>query len=236
MALDEAILDLAAESASTSYFRTYAWSRPTLSLGYFQRVEEVHSDPRWQSVDLVRRATGGGAIWHHHELTYMIVLAADHPCARPASRLYRTAHGAIAELLRELGLPAGRRGAVEAVVDPSRTASSRPFLCFADHDPEDIVSGCFKIVGSAQRRRTGAILQHGSIVLRRSERTPELPGACDLAELPEDLVFWSERVGRRVLHALDLCPVAAEVPWSARSRAEELERSVYAMRGWTGRR
>ncbi len=50
----------------------------------------------FQSVPLVRRLTGGGAIWHHHEVTYALVVPADHPLARPSTGLYQAVHAAIA--------------------------------------------------------------------------------------------------------------------------------------------
>src|SRR6202034_1041632 len=111
MALDEALLEAVAGGAGTAFLRTYGWTTPTLSLGYFQHLALVHADPRFQSVPLVRRLTGGGAIWHHHEGTYALVVAAAHPLARPSTLLYRAVHSAIAAALCAAGIAAGRRGA-----------------------------------------------------------------------------------------------------------------------------
>ena len=81
-----------AGGAGTAYLRTYGWTIPTLSLGYFQHLAEVRADPRWSNVPLVRRLTGGGAIWHHHELTYALVVPGEHPLARPSTELYHAVH------------------------------------------------------------------------------------------------------------------------------------------------
>jgi lipoate-protein ligase A len=74
MALDEALLEWVAGRSDAVFLRTYGWLEPTLTLGYFQSLSEALAEPRWQWVPLVRRATGGGAIWHDYELTYAVAL------------------------------------------------------------------------------------------------------------------------------------------------------------------
>ena len=108
MALDEAMLEAAARG-ERACLRLYGWSEPTLSLGYFQPIAEARADPRWRGRPVVRRPTGGGAIWHHHELTYAIAVPPDSRPVRPNTALYRVVHGAIAALLTESGIPAHRR-------------------------------------------------------------------------------------------------------------------------------
>ena len=96
----------------------------------------------------------------------------------------------------------------------------------------------FKVVGSAQRRRAGAILQHGSILLRQSERTPELRGVCDLADVPQDPRFWSGPIEKGIMKALELAPAPLDPPADAllRRHALDLERTVYGDPAWTARR
>lgn len=231
MALDEAMLEAAARVGS-AYLRFYGWNAPTLSLGYFQRMAEVRADPRWRGRPIVRRPTGGGAIWHHHELTYAIAVPAGSPHVRPNTALYRAVHGAIAGLLAERGLPARRRGEAAEAPAPGN-ATERPLLCFTGLDPEDIVVRGQKMVGSAQRRREGAVLQHGSVLLARSPDVPELPGLCDVAELPGSPMDWERAIGPRLLAALGLQPVAIGLPDPLRDRAIELERSRYRNPAWT---
>jgi lipoate-protein ligase A len=237
MALDAALLDQVAESHTCSLMRTYGWTVPTLSLGYFQHLAQALADARWRTVPLVRRATGGGAIWHEHELTYALVLSAGHSLARPGTRLYGVVHAAIAEVLRERGLCVERRGKGEPAADKHADARApRPFLCFSDHDPEDIVCGEFKVVGSAQRKRAGATLQHGSILLRGANRTPEHRGVCDFRPLPSDPVSWSGPIAERIALALGLAVEPRDPPPELRSRGREIERIVYRQDSWTGRR
>lgn len=237
MALDEALLEHVADRPEAAYLRTYQWRQPTLSLGYFQHLGEVEAEPRWRSVPLVRRPTGGGAIWHRHELTYALVTPARSARAQPHSALYRAVHAMFLAGLRDHGLPAERRGQDGRRPDvPAAQPGQRPFLCFTDRDADDIVSAGFKIVGSAQRRRAGAILQHGSLLLRSCPRTPELRGACELADVPSDPLVWTRWLQEHLEASLELSPDSREWPSSVRRRAGELEQSVYRNPSWTARR
>ncbi len=229
MAADEAMLEAAAQGAS-AYLRAYAWAVPTLSLGYFQRLDQVRADPRWRDVPLVRRPTGGGAIWHHHELTYAIAIPPGSPLGRPSRALYQAVHGAVAGLLTERGVPARRRGDLPG---EHRSAPDRPFLCFTDGDPDDIVSNGHKVAGSAQRRRGGAVLQHGSVLLARSPGAPELLGVCDVAEFSGHPREWADPLVRRIAAALALQPTFVDWPSSLLTRSLELERARYRNPAWT---
>jgi lipoyl(octanoyl) transferase len=233
MALDEALLDDVAGGRMCAYLRTYGWSRPTLSIGYFQGLEQVATDPRFRDVPVVRRLTGGGAIWHHHELTYALIVPAAHPLSRPSTRLYRAVHDAIAELIGSLGIYAARRG---NVASSSLAERKRPLLCFTGFDPEDIVTKDVKVVGSAQRRRAGAVLQHGSVLLARSWRTPELAGVCDVADAPSDTLYWSTGLLALIPGALGMRPSPGALDKAVRERAEQLERTVYRDPAWTALR
>ncbi len=232
MALDEALLDSVAEDPSAAVVRTYAWSIPTLSLGYFQTMAELEADPRWASVPIVRRPTGGGALWHDHEVTYAVVVPSLHPAARPSRTLYRVIHEAIVGRLQSCGIEAGRRGEMKIGEESGR----RPFLCFTDRDSEDIVFQGEKLVGSAQRRRSGAVLQHGSLLLSRSKTTPELPGLSDLATEPTDPSTWAEVLQIILPEALELPTRAETIRSDERRRAEVLRRVVYSDPSWTRRR
>ena len=230
MALDEALLDDVAESPMSAIFRTYGWTVPTLSLGYFQSIAEVEADPRWRGVPLVRRPTGGGALWHHHEITYALVVPRSDPRAHPSQALYRAVHTAIADVIRSQGLEADRRG------EGGPGGMTRPFLCFTDRDAEDIVSSGAKLVGSAQRRRAGAVLQHGSLLLARSSITPDLPGAANLGRVSPDILFWSSLLRVQVPQALGFQIEETPVSSRALELAAELEEEVYRCQSWIRRR
>lgn len=173
MAVDELLLESALADGS-GCVRIYRWSTATLSLGYFQKTVPADIDLRFRDLPQVRRLSGGGAILHHHELTYSCVVPPTHAAAADPVSLYDAIHLRIIECLAGFGFRLVLRGASEPPRDDA-------FLCFGRANPHDVVLAGQKVLGSAQRRRRGAVLQHGSLVLQTSEYAPEFPGLFDLA-------------------------------------------------------
>lgn len=214
MAVDEALLNAAIEEEGSSV-RLYQWSEPTVSLGYFQSPAATRDHPLLRELPVIRRLSGGGAILHHHELTYSVTLSASHPLARIPSDLYTNVHKRILNVLAEFGVTGDLRG----VADESRGGQ---FLCFGRGDAFDVVMGQHKVLGSAQRRRKGAILQHGSLILRHSEFTPEFPGICDCAEVSLDPALLSEKIAEAVGALLSSQFRRVELPEAVRAAADGL--------------
>jgi lipoate-protein ligase A len=174
MGVDDMLMERAAEQGIGT-LRFYEWSPATLSLGYFQNAEDRLGHVASRACPLVRRSSGGGAILHDRELTYSISLPSAHPLAADAETLYRRIHSLLLATLAEFGITAELNA--KALVP----LGGEPFLCFERRAVGDVVLDGFKICGSAQRRRRGAILQHGSVLLARSPAAPELPGIAELA-------------------------------------------------------
>ena len=82
MAIDEALLASTIRSGIGT-FRIYRWREPTVSLGYFPRKISDDLPTRFRELPQVQRVTGGGAILHHHEITYSIAICRDHPLLSP---------------------------------------------------------------------------------------------------------------------------------------------------------
>lgn len=101
MAMDEALLSLAAVGQLGPTLRFYGWSPATLSLGYFQRRADRAQHAPSAGCAMVRRASGGGAILHDRELTYSLVLPAGHSLAAQPKPLYRAVHQSLVDLLAE---------------------------------------------------------------------------------------------------------------------------------------
>lgn len=210
MAMDESLLSLAIQR-SVSIVRIYRWKHPTVTLGYFQgSTGAVSAENPFPSLPVVRRLSGGGAILHQHEWTYSCVLPPCHPARQNPSQLYQTVHLALIDLLIRCHAYCRLRGDSANTASAGSKKASEHFLCFLRGNSNDIVheSGN-KVVGSAQRRRMGAILQHGSVLMKASCHAPNLPGLLDLCpefdlvrfetELPEAIAAtvsnqWQRRV------------------------------------------
>ena len=219
MAVDEALLESVA-GGTPATIRVYTWAEATVSLGYFQRqTPEITPGGRFHGLAAVRRLSGGGAILHHRELTYSCCIPADHRLAAEPSLLYEEIHQAVRETLRMFGMEVKPRGEHEG--------DDKPFLCFARGDRRDLVCDGFKVVGSAQRRRRGAILQHGSILLRRSPFLPEFPGLLDLSQAEVDDARLGQRLGevagRRLGDQLTSSPLSS----AEQALADHLEQHKY---------
>jgi lipoate-protein ligase A len=197
MAADEALLETAADRGVAS-LRFYTWTEPTLSLGYFQPAAGRAEVPALRDLAWVRRSTGGAAIVHHHELTYALALPAGQEWVSPKPWSCRVHH-----LLRDVLAEAGVR-AHAVVCGEERTLGE--VLCFLDQTPGDLLVGGSKVAGSAQRKRKGALLQHGSVLLRRSEFAPMLPGINDAAGRE---LFAPEQLADRLTARL-----AADTGWA----------------------
>jgi lipoate-protein ligase A len=237
MAVDETLLEDAAERGAAS-LRFYQWHEPTLSLGYFQPVRERASHPASQDAAIVRRLSGGGALLHDRELTYSLCLPATHPLARQSAALYETVHEAIIETLAAWNLsPALAGGAVGS------RGAAEPFLCFDRRTEFDVVlpsprhgASSAKIVGSAQRRRRGAVLQHGAVLLGASPLAPELKGVADVARRSPGALELASALAAQIGRALELDLQPQSIEGQLRETAQQLEREKYARRSWTDRR
>lgn len=157
MARDEALL----EAAAVTTLRLYRWDPPTVSLGCFQDHAAIRAALP-PGTALVRRITGGGAIWHQHEVTYCLAgeLGRDGLPGR-ARDLYPLIHGAVLAAL-------ARRGAGLAL-QPQSTGDRRYQAeprCFASPAADDLVhADGGKALGSAARARGGRFILHGSLKL-----------------------------------------------------------------------
>ena len=230
MAVDEMLLDAAARNGMA--LRFYGWAEPTVSLGYFQDFADRFSHATSRFCPVVRRLTGGGTILHDRELTYSLVLPQSHPLATDRDRLYAVMHNALVAALNDYWSLAAKVFCPCAAGE----AHDAEFLCFQRRTPGDVVLGGMKIAGSAQRRRRGAVLQHGSVLLARSTAAPELPGLFELTgiEISADelIAAWLPRLRQ------SLCNDFRDQPLDhgERQQAEQLVRRRYAAASWTEHR
>ncbi|HHY45887.1 MAG TPA: lipoate--protein ligase family protein [Firmicutes bacterium] len=165
MAVDEAILTCHAKGVVPPTVRLYGWSPPALSLGRIQSLKrDVDRDACIaMGIDIVRRPTGGRAVLHDKEVTYSFILAESNPlCPKDISGAFSLATSGIIHGLAILGIDArihGGPGRREGDIGASSPA------CFDSPSWYEVVAGGKKLVGSAQARMKGVLMQHGSILL-----------------------------------------------------------------------
>jgi lipoate-protein ligase A len=220
MAVDETLLAGVIGGGTGPTLRLYSWRPPGISLGHFQPagMADLGACAR-RGVEIVRRVTGGGAVFHHGDVTACLVCPAG-VLPRGVRESYRLLSGAHAAALRSVGLDADVGG--EAPPLPHRL---RPgYDCFARLTECDVAVGGVKVAGSAQRRKGGAVLHHTSVVWESqpSELLAELlPGAASLGR-PAAVQELVPGAGRRGFEEL----LAGEV-----ARALGLEPKVGGLTG-----
>jgi lipoate-protein ligase A len=174
MAIDQTLLERA--SAGERWLRLYGWAPACLSFGRHEPAARRYDAARIAALgmDVVRRPTGGRAVWHAREVTYTVACPGGLASLRES---YLEIHGMIREALRSLGVPA-------EIAPPGGATRVDAGACFARPVGGEIVVGGRKVVGSAQLRQGDALLQHGSILLG-NDQSPV--GAVTLGAVPPDL-------------------------------------------------
>lgn len=223
MAVDEVLLESAVERGVAA-LRFYRWCEPTASLGHFQRESDFRAEPRFSHLPAVRRLSGGGTLIHDRELTYSLVLPASQQVVAQPVELYGLVHRIFIAVLQARGVEVAMRGTTVSL-------KQEPLLCFAREDEHDLVAFGHKLLGSAQRRRRGAVLQHGGLVLEASHVTPELPGIVNLCP-QSSLSGLATDLSMQLCTALSANHNPDQLTEGEQSRAVQLASEVYAsMRG-----
>ncbi|MDZ7798711.1 MAG: biotin/lipoate A/B protein ligase family protein [Patescibacteria group bacterium] len=142
MAIDEAILTARIKNKVPNTLRFFTWKPTCVTIGFFQNLEEEIDfiKTRSRGIDVVRRYTGGGAVLHEHELTYSLTIS-EKDVSSDIVESYKEICAGIIEALFSLGIK----------------AEFKPI--------NDIIVGNKKISGNAQTRKSGVVLQHGTILL-----------------------------------------------------------------------
>ncbi len=240
MALDAALL-MAAEREGLRTLRLYAWDPPTLSFGRnepaLRRYDRGAIAARGLAV--VRRPTGGRAVWHHHEVTYAV--AAPAATFGSLRATYHEIHALLAEALGSLG--------ASVVLAADRPADGVGIgACFASAAGGEVMAlQGGKVVGSAQVRGDGAFLQHGSVLLDAAQEVvtavtagaAAVPSAVGLNELvPPEQATWpavAAAIHRGAAKRWGAPARAGRLPDVVRREADQLVKT-YADPAWTWRR
>lgn len=151
MRIDSELLDEAIQNQTKEpVFRLYAWSPKCISLGRNQKDDFITD----KDVELVRRLTGGRALLHDDEITYSYVAPVIE--GESVVESYKHISGILIDFFKTLGveLNFGENKKVSTHFDYCMLLSTGADVCYKGH----------KIIGSAQYRKQGYILQHGSIL------------------------------------------------------------------------
>jgi len=171
MAIDQALLE-EADRTGRAFLRLYRFDPRCISFGRNEPARERYDRDAIARLgcDVVRRPTGGRAVWHEHEVTYAVAAPITAfggdprrgaACCAPT---YRAIHQRFAAALRRLGADP-----VLASNRPTVRPSDRPASCFAAPVGGEVLVHGRKVIGSAQVRQGRAFLQHGSILLDGSQ-------------------------------------------------------------------
>jgi len=167
MARDEGLMDRARETGE-AVFSVYEWERPTLSLGVNQTARDRYDLDAIaaRGLDVVRRPTGGRALLHNREVTYSVAAPIDD--SESLNAAYRRINRILIAGLGLIGVEATESATA------TRTPSPGTLPCFATPTSGELVSRGSKLVGSAQVRKRGVMLQHGSILIEDDQPLIEL--------------------------------------------------------------
>ncbi len=159
MAVDEAILTHYLQGEAPPTLRTFRWTQTAITLGRFQHPEREFELERCQeqSIALVRRPTGGRAVYHRDEFTYSLVIGKRENVPSGVVAAYAYLAQGLQAALQHLG--------IASELSEEHVSKNPSAACFASSTQADLTAGGFKIIGSAQVWKNDALLQQGSLPL-----------------------------------------------------------------------
>ena len=253
MAVDEALLESTTANQSPPTLRLYDWEPYTLSLGYAQPIADVDIEMlKARQWGLVRRPTGGKAILHADELTYSVTASDRNPIlAGSVLESYQRLSQALLKGLESIGIIADSKPKEEEIL-PAMMSS----VCFQHPSDYEITYNRKKLIGSAQARKKGGVLQHGAIPLfgrisrivevlsygsnqvREQAETRLRTSAATIEEIIERKINWLEMacaIRSGFEDALNLQFFTDDLKEFELSRAQQLLEEKYANVQWTKR-
>ena len=250
MAVDEAVLEAVAAGEAPATLRFYAWSPPCISIGYAQKLQDFDLERlRADGVELVRRPSGGRAVLHKQELTYCLCITADDGrVSGGVLASYRRLSWGFMEGLRYLGLDS-------TLMEGEGGEQAVPAACFNAPSRYELTAAGRKIVGSAQWRHNGGVLQHGSVPLnadvaelvnymavseaeRQAAREALRCRAGTLSAAlgrPVSFLEVTTALAQGLAEVLELEWLEAELTTAERVRAKMLMREKYGSEAWLHR-
>ena len=219
MAIDEAIFIGREKLGLPATLRFYGWRPAVVSIGYFQRIEDPSlQEYKRQKLTIVRRFTGGGAIWHRNEITYSLACPTNEFIAfSTIEETQQLVHQAIILALQNMR--------INAWLERKQSKKPDPYFCFVNPAKDDVVEDGQKIVGSAQRRRNRVFFQHGSIKISYESKEEKK----DRGRIIDSLILgFEKKFGIRL--------IPDQLTREEVKLSQELREAKYSTRSWNYRR
>lgn len=246
MAIDEALFLSYEENISVPILRLYGWMPASFSIGCFQDPGKILNlkTCEKEGMSFVRRPTGGGIIFHDHELTYSLILAqSDTKLRAGVKESFEKITKFLISTYRKLGLKA--HFAKDIFKNSIDSKNSRAEFCFSRHEEFDILIEEKKLGGNAQKRKKNIILQHGSIPFSfNKERVKkfiketqflETLAITDLNEQLKNKINFKD-LSKRLIHAFNenfsLSLEESELTLDEKNLSNELLEKKYANPEW----
>ncbi|WP_066187315.1 MULTISPECIES: lipoate--protein ligase family protein [Gracilibacillus] len=213
MAVDECLLQWHSEGKIPPVLRFYEWLPAGLSIGYFQKTKnKIDLDAaKRNGIPVVRRLTGGRAVLHDQELTYSVIVSEQHPkMPKSVKEAYLILSRGLLAGFQNLGIQA------EFAIPDNQRSTTQSAVCFEEPSWYELVVDQKKAAGSAQTRKQGVILQHGSI-----------PLSVDNDRLYDLFVYRNERVKQRARNAFNDKAISID---KAAERAVSLQEAKQAFK------
>lgn len=251
MALDEAIASLVRKADMPPALRLYGWDTPSVSIGCFQKISDVDiSYCTEKNIPIVRRPTGGRAIFHTEEITYSFSV-------KTKSGLFsKGLLDSYKKISTALGLALSKSGLTPELKILRETARSLPTdhfskspLCFQSISYGEVSVNNNKIIGSAQKRWPDGLLQQGSIpftidneetsrIFRIRSDNTIMESSKGLTDISPELEIGSIKNAIRISfeETFDVKLLLSSPSYEEVSLAEELEARKYLSHEWNFKR
>jgi len=144
MGIDNAIAEFVSKNAADPTLRIYSWIKPAVTVGYFQKISDTVNSGYCNdnNIDIIRRVTGGGTVFHDKEITYSFIVP-----------------------IKNKVIPEEIEASFRVIIDPIISALKSAGIDASFKPVNDILAQGRKISGSAQTRKQGVLLQHGTVIL-----------------------------------------------------------------------
>ena len=228
MAADQCLLKMCSENPGV-YVRFYAWKTPSITIGYMQNPSELLNVTLLEErgITWIRRPTGGRAVLHYQDLTYSCIFPkTGHLMGSTVQQSYQIITRCLMDGLSRAGITCTSHDSYDQLLEVKREVK---LPCFLAPNRDEIMVEGKKLIGSAQKRTSDGVLQHGSIPI--SDYYRHLPSFLNISEK-------EQRIQTRLLRTKSTCIRELTPTLSASTLIQSLKEGFISTLGlpWNERR